>query len=115
VSADKTAPALKLSGSTRQRVVRQRSVFVLVRVDEPARVVARASIRVPGAKTVRARAVTKQVAARRTTRFGLTFSKPKLRSFRRALRKRSLTARISVAAKDPAGNAAAAKRRIKLR
>jgi hypothetical protein len=116
VSADKTAPAVKLSGSTRQKVLRQRSVFVLVRVNEASRVVVRGTISVPGAaKTVRAKSVSKQVAAGKTTRFGLTFSAPKVKTFRRALRKRqSLTARITVSAKDASGNTSSAKRRIKL-
>jgi plastocyanin len=117
VTADKTAPALKLLGTRRQRVLRQRSVFVLVRVDEPAVVVARATIAVPdAARTVRANSVKKQVAAGKTTRFGLTFSRPRLSVFRRALRmKPRLKAKVTVIARDSAGNKTTAKRQINLR
>jgi hypothetical protein len=46
----------------------------------------------------------------------MTFSQPTVRRFRRALRRHTgLTARITVTAKDPAGNKTSAKRRVKLR
>jgi plastocyanin len=117
VSADKTAPALRLSGSTRQRVLRQRAVFVRARVDESALVVARAWISVPRTgRTFRARTASRQLAARTTSKFGLKLSRPALRAFRRALRKHTrITARVTVTARDPAGNRAKAKRRVKLK
>jgi plastocyanin len=116
VFADKTAPALKLYGPTRQRVVRQRSVYVLVRVDEPSRVVARGRITIGTGSSFRAKTVTKQVSARTTTRFGLTFTRPKVRTFGRALGKhRRLRADITVTARDAAGNTRSAKRRLKLK
>jgi hypothetical protein len=60
--------------------------------------------------------VSTQLAARTTSKLGLKLSRQALRAFRRALRKHTrLTARITVTAKDAAGNRAAAKRRVKLK
>jgi plastocyanin len=117
VSADKTAPALTLSGSTRQRALRQRAVFVRAGVDEASRVVARAWVSIPRTgRSFRAKTVSRQLAARTTSKLGLALSRQALRAFRRALRKHTrLTARITVTAKDPAGNRASAKRRVKLK
>jgi plastocyanin len=117
VSADKTAPGLTLSGSTRQKALRQRAVFVRARVDEPSRLVARAWVSVPRTgRSFRAKTVSRQLAARTTSKLGLVLSRQALRAFRRALRKHTrLTARITVTAKDPAGNRASAKRRVKLK
>jgi plastocyanin len=117
VSADKTAPALTLSGSTRQRALRQRAVFVRARVDEASAVVARAWVSVPRTgRSFRAKSVSRQLAARTTSKLGLALPRQALRAFRRALRKHTrLTARITVTAKDPAGNRSSAKRRVKLK
>jgi plastocyanin len=117
VSADRTAPALTLSGSTRQRALRQRAVFVRARVDEASLVVARAWIAVPRTgRSFRAKTVSRQLGAATTSKLRLMLSRQALRAFRRALRKHTrLTARVTVTAKDPAGNKAAAKRRVKLK
>jgi plastocyanin len=117
VSADRKAPALALFGSTRQRALRQRAVFVRARVDEASRVVARAWMSIPRTgRSFRAQTVNTQLAARTTAKLGLKLSRQALRTVRRALRKHTrLTARITVTAKDPAGNRASAKRRVKLK
>jgi plastocyanin len=117
VSADKTAPALRLSGSRRQRVLRQRAVFVRAVVSEASSVVARARVHVPRAgKPLRTQGASLQLASRRVTNFKLALSNRTLRAFRRALRKHSrLTARITVTAIDTAGNRAISKRRVTLR
>lgn len=117
VSADKTAPALSLSGSTRQRALRQRAVFVRARVNEASRVVARAWVSLPRKRrSVRAKTVSTQIPAGTTSKLGLPLSGKAIRSFRRALRKHTrLTARITVVARDAAGNRTSAKRRVKLK
>jgi hypothetical protein len=117
LSADKTAPALALSGSTRQKVLRQRSVFVRAKVNEASLVVARAWVRVPRTgKTFRAKTASRQLPPGTTSKLGLTLSRRTVTAFRRALRKHTrLTARITVTARDPAGNRASAKRRVKLK
>lgn len=117
VSADKIAPGLKLSGSRRQRVLRQRAVFVRAVVSEASSVVARARVYIPRAgKPLRTQGPARQLAPRKVTNFKLALSKRTLRAFRRALRKHTrLTARITVIARDPAGNTTSAKRRVKLK
>jgi plastocyanin len=114
VSADRKAPALTLSGATRQRVLRQRAFRVSAQVDESSLVVARAWVAVPRKrKAVRAKSVSAQVAAGSVADLGLKLSKRSLRTFRRALAKHSrLTARVTVTARDPSGNTTSAKRRI---
>jgi plastocyanin len=117
VFADKTAPALRLSGSTRQKVLRQRAVSVRATVDEAANLVARGWVSIPGrGKILRTKRISRQVAARATSKLSLKLSGPALKAFRRALRKHTrLTARITVTARDQAGNRAVAKRRVKLK
>ena len=117
VSADKIAPGLKLSGSRRQRVLRQRAVFVRAVVSEASSVVARARVYIPRAgKPLRTQGPARQLAPRKVTNFKLALSKRTLRAFRRALRRHTrLTARITVIARDPAGNTTSAKRRVKLK
>jgi plastocyanin len=117
VAADRLAPALRLSGSRRQRVLRQRAVFVRAVVSEPSSVVARARIYIPRTgKPLRAQGRAKQLVPKRVTNFRLALSKRTLRAFRRGLRKHTrLTARITVTANDSAGNRAIAKRVVTLK
>jgi plastocyanin len=117
VAADRIAPALKLSGSRRQRVLHQRAVFVRAVVSEPSSVVARARIYIPRTgKPLRAQGRAKQLVPKRVTNFRLALSKRTLRAFRRGLRKHTrLTARITVTANDSAGNRAIAKRIVTLK
>jgi plastocyanin len=117
VAADKTAPALKLGGRGTQQVLRQRSVAVVVEADEASTVVARGMISVPGSnRIIRLKKASKQVAKGAKVKLDLRLSKPKLRSLRRAFRKRPrLTASVTVTGSDQAGNRRSAKRRIKLK
>ena len=114
VSADRTAPVLKLSGKRRQRVLRGRALLVRAEVSEASLVVARAFVSIPGKRrSLRAKSVSKQLAAGSASELKLTLSKRTAAAFRRALRKHSrLTARVTVAARDTAGNTTTAKRRI---
>ena len=117
VSADKTSPALKLSGSTRQKVLRQGAIFVRVEVDEASRVVGRARVSIPRTgRTFRTTKPARQLVPGKPSTLKLELSKKALRSFRRALRKHTrLTARVTVTARDSAGNRTVIKRRVKLK
>jgi plastocyanin len=117
VTADKVKPTLKLSGRTKQKVLRQRAVLVRVEVNEASTVAARGTVSVPGAdKVFRLKKASKQLAAGAKTTLKLKLPKQASRSFRRALARRArLTARLTVTAKDAAGNTRSAKRRIRLK
>jgi plastocyanin len=114
VTADKTAPALRLSSKRRQRVLRGRTLLVRAEVNEPSRVVARAFVSIPGKRrSLRARSASKRLATRAVSELSLRLSKRTAGVFRRALRKRSrLTARVTVTATDQAGNRTSAKQKI---
>jgi plastocyanin len=113
---DKVAPTVKLSGKTRQDVLGRRAVLVTVAVDESATVSAKGSVSVPGAaKVFRLKGVSRQLAAGAKKQLKLKLPKQAPRAFRRALaRGTKLTARLTVTAKDAAGNTKSAKRRIRL-
>ena len=117
VTADRTAPALALSGSTRQKVLRQRAVFVNARVSEASRVIARASVSIPGSgKSRRAVSAGKNLPPGATAKLKPRFPRHTMRKFRRALRKHPrLTARLTVTATDAAGNRTSVKRRVTLK
>jgi plastocyanin len=115
-SADTSAPNLKLAGPARQRVVRQRAVFVFAKVDEASTVTATGSVSVPGiSKVLRLKKVTRKLAANVKARLALRLSKKAVKSAGRALTRRSLTAKVIVTAKDSAGNTRSAKRKIRLK
>ena len=117
VSADRTAPALTLSGPKRQKVLRRRAVFVRARVNEASRVVAQGWVSLPRTgKSRRPVSVIKRLSAGTTAKLKLRFPRHAVRTFRRSLRKRTrLTARIAVTATDPAGNRTVVKRRVTLK
>jgi plastocyanin len=117
VGADKTPPALKLGGRTKQRVLRRRAVLVAVEVNEASTVVARGTVAVPSAGRVfRLKKASKQLAAGSKATLKLRLPKQSLRAFRRALARRSrLTARLTVTARDSAGNTRSAKRKVRFR
>jgi plastocyanin len=114
---DKSAPRLLMSGKTTQRVLRQRGLRLVVRVDENAAVLARARVSIPGAsRLVRTKDATAQLVAGRDTKMRLEFSRKSLRALRGALRKRSrLTARLTVTATDKAANKRILKNKFALR
>lgn len=116
VSADRTAPALTVSAAARQRL-RRGAMFVRARVDEASLVVARARVSIPTTRrSFRARTASRHVAARTTAKLRLALPRRAVRAFRRALRRHTrLTARVTVTARDAAGNRARAKRRVQLK
>lgn len=117
VTADKIAPVLTLGGRTNQKVLRQRAVLVAVEVNEASTVAARGTVSVPGAgKVFRLKNASKQLAAGAKATLRLKLPKQASRSFRRALARRArLTARLTITAKDAAGNVRSAKRKIRLK
>jgi plastocyanin len=117
VIADKVAPAVTLSGRTRQGVLRSRAVFVTVAVNEASTVSARGTISVPGsAKAYRLRKASRKVAAGAKAQLKLRLSKAAQRAVRRALARRlKLAARLTVTAKDAAGNTRSEKRKVRLK
>ncbi len=114
---DKSAPALKLSGKSTQRVLRQRGVRLVVEVNEAATVVARGRVSVPGASAlVRTKEAKAQLTARKDKTMRVKFSNKGLRRLKSALRKRSrLTARMTVTATDKSGNKRTLKNKFSLR
>jgi plastocyanin len=116
VAADKVAPGLKLGAQSRQKVVRRRAVSLAVEVDEASTVVARGAVAVPGGRKVRTKETSRKLAAGEKATLKLRFSSQAMRKLRRAFVKRKrLTARVTVIARDAAGNVRSAKRRISLR
>jgi plastocyanin len=115
VSADRTAPALRLFGSTRQKL-RGRVVQVQAEVNEASKVTARAWVSIPRRGTRRAKTLSTELPARTRAPLGLAFSGKARKAFRRALRKHTrLTARVTVTARDAAGNRTTARRKVRLR
>ena len=117
VAADKTAPALKLGGRGTQKVLRQRSVAVVVEANEASTVVARGTISVPGSsRVIRLKKTSRQLAAGAKVKLELRLSKLKLKTLRRAFQKRPrLTASVTVTGSDQAGNRRSAKHKIRLK
>jgi subtilisin-like proprotein convertase family protein len=113
----KAAPPL-IARSGVQRVLRQRAVIVKATSNADGTLSGRGTItlpRGPGA-TVRLKAARKQVTAGQPTKLRLGLSRAALRKVRLALAKtRKLTARVTVTAKDLAGNQASKLVRVRLR
>jgi plastocyanin len=114
---DKVAPSVKLSGKRSQAVLRRRAVVVTVAVNEAATVSAKGNVSVPGAaKVFRLKRATRKLAAGAKAQLRLKLTKQAQRAFRRALARRvKLTARLTVTAKDAAGNTRSAKRKVRLK
>ena len=117
VAADKVKPTLKLSGQRKQRALRRRAVLVAVEVNEASTVVATGTVSVPGAgKVIRLKKASKQLAAGAKATLKLKLPKQASKALRRAFANRTrLTARLTVTARDAAGNKRSAKRKIALR
>ena len=114
---DKSGAKLSIRGNTTQRIARQRAVFVRVTSDEGARLSATGTLSVPGAsKVFRLRRARATVLAGQTRKLRLGISKTAARAVRRALRhKRKVRARVTVSARDAAGNRSSARRTIRAR
>ena len=117
VTADKVAPGVKLSGQRRQDVLARRAVLVTVAVNEASAVSAKGTVSVPGqSKVFRLRKASRDLKAGAKATLKLKLPKQASRAFRRALARRvKLTARLTVSAKDAAGNTRSAKRKVTLK
>jgi hypothetical protein len=118
-TVDKSGAKLRLGGNTFQRIARQRAVYVRVTPDEAARLTAGGTLAITVArksKTYKLRSATTTAGAGQTRKLKLTIAKRTARAVRRALRrKRIVRARVTVTAKDNAGNLSSARRTIKAR
>jgi hypothetical protein len=101
--ADETAPQQKLAGKRRQDVDK---LALTVTLSEAGSVTARASVNVPrAARVLRFRSVTRSVAADRPAKLRLLLGRKARRTVKNALaRGARLTARVTVVARDVAGN-----------
>ncbi len=111
---DTVAPELKLSVKTAQRILRRRGLVISVRVDERATVTAKARITVSGAsRVVRLRKATRRLDAGVRAKLKLRLSRKTRAAVSSALARRSrLRAKVTVTAKDAAGNARSRKRSV---
>jgi hypothetical protein len=117
-AVDKTAPGLALTGATTQRALRQRALLVAAACPaEACTVTAKATVSIPGpAMVLRLAPVTQQIAKGQTAVLKLKLRAKALTAVRRALRTRKrVRARVTVTAKDAAGNVATSARTIKLK
>jgi hypothetical protein len=110
---DLTPPQQKVAGRLRQDVDR---LAVTVTLSEAGRVTARGRVNVPGASRVyRFRPVSRSVDANEPVRLRLRLARKGRRSVKAALDDgRRLRARITISARDAAGNPSTAKKAIRL-
>ena len=115
--ADTTASAFALGGAATQRVLRQRGVFIVVTPAEASTVTAKGRVSIRGSsKSLKLTPATKQIAKGRTATLKLTLKPKVLTAIRRALNARKrLAAKVTVTAKDAAGNLTTKSRTIKLK
>jgi hypothetical protein len=124
LAVDRRAPVLTVRIARRQRALRTGRIRLRVGCDEPCRLTARATlgVRRPGAAArrrsaarsraaarrapLRSATVRRSLAARARVRVDLRLSRRVRRAVRRALRRpgRRATARVTISARDPAGN-----------
>jgi hypothetical protein len=114
---DTHAPTATLGGPRTQDVVAKRRVVVYVSSNEAARLSASGAISLPGASRVlKLRSAVKSVAAQTRTRLELKLGRKAVSRIRRALRRGAkLRARVTVTVRDAAGNAASARRTIRIK
>ena len=110
-TADRTAPRLSVRRRARQRIRGTRAVKLTVTVSEAATV--RASLRVPGAGTLRS--ASRTLAARIPRAFRVSTRGSRGQRVRRAVARRSRLATLTVTARDAAGNVSRTVRRVRLR
>lgn len=113
--ADKQPPAMRLGGAKKQKLLKTKAILVTVLVDEAATVRAGATLNVPGhARVYRLKSLTKKAAANKRVTFKLKLSKSQLKAVKRALRaKKKVVATVKVTARDAAGNARSATRKVR--
>lgn len=115
---DTTAPALQLSGATSQKVLRQRGVLVVATAPaEPSTVTAKGKVVVRGsAKVFKLTPVTKQVSRGAKATLKLKLKRSALAAIGRALQAgKKLSAKVTVRAKDAAGNVTTKQSTIRLK
>jgi RTX calcium-binding nonapeptide repeat (4 copies) len=116
--ADTTGPSLRLGGATSQKVLRQRGVFVVAACPaEACTATARGKVRVRGsAKVFKLTRATKQIAQGGKATIKLKLKRSALRTIGRALKVgKRVTAKVTVTAKDAAGNVTTKRRTIRLK
>jgi hypothetical protein len=114
-AGDRTPPAVTVSGSQSQRVVRGKGIRVTVRADEAATATLRARVKA-GARSIVTRLATRALAAGRPSSILLKLAPRDLARLKRELRPgRSVTATISLSVTDAAGNATAKSLKVTLR
>ena len=108
---------LRLSAKKRQRVVRRRGVRVAATCDRDCSAKLRAKVRIRGvAKRLRLRPATRELTADTRTAVKLRATKAVRRRIARALRReRPVRITVTVTARDAAGNAAVARKRVRVR
>lgn len=110
---DSTKPATSITGRSTQRAAK---LFVRASMNEAGTLRATARVNVPSrlAKVFRFKPVTRTVSANADVKLRLKLSKKALRTVRRALRQNRLKAKVTVTAKDSAGNRTTARRTVRL-
>ena len=111
VAADRTPPRLSVRRRARQRVRGGRAVRLTVAASEPATV--RVALRVPGIATLRS--ASRTLAAGVTATFRVSVQGARGKRVRRAVARRPRLARLTVTARDAAGNVSSTVRRVRLR
>jgi GDSL-like Lipase/Acylhydrolase family len=115
---DTTRPALNLSGAASQNVLRRRGVQVVARSPlEASTVTAKGRVRVRGrSRAFRLRSVTREMAQGGRAKLRLRLRRNALRAVAGALRAgKTARARITVTARDGAGNATTKRRTVRLK
>jgi hypothetical protein len=115
---DTTAPPLQLSGALSQRVLRQRGVLVTAASPaEASTVTARGKVMIRGsANVLRFTPATKQIASGAKATLKLKLKRSPLSAIGRALKAgKRMSAKVTVTAKDAAGNVTTKQRTIKLK
>ena len=115
---DTTAPAVQLSGGLSQKVLRQRGVLVSVASPtEASTVTAKGKVTVRGSgKVLKLTPVTKQIAQGGKATLKLKLKRTALKAIGLALKAgKKVSAKVTVTAKDTAGNFTTKRRTIKLK
>jgi hypothetical protein len=105
-----------VSRNAHQHVLRTHYLQISVTPSEAATITARATAHLGAAgRVLRFHTATRRISAHRRVILKLRLSKPSLRKLRRAFRHhRSFVARVTVTARDAAGNTGSARRAVRL-
>jgi glucose/arabinose dehydrogenase len=113
---DHTPPRIVVGRNAHQHVLRTHYLRISVTPSEAATITARATVHLGVvARVLRFRTATRRASAHRRVVLKLRLSKTSLRKLRRAFRHRhSFVARVTVTARDAAGNTGSARRAVRL-